>query len=244
MFPLRDTIPSSRRPVVTYALIALNVAVFLYEVSLGQRLEAFIFTWGLLPSQLSLTDPASWLTIFTSMFLHGGWAHVGGNLLYLWIFGDNVEDRLGHGRYLLFYLATGVCAAMAQVLAHPSSPVPMVGASGAIAGVLGCYLLYFSHARVVTLVPIFFFIQLVEIPALVFLGLWFLMQLLQGAASLRGAAEVTGGVAWWAHAGGFASGLLLGYILGRRPVPPPAQGGGGRTPAWPRQEGGTPWARD
>ncbi|NUO51038.1 MAG: rhomboid family intramembrane serine protease [Polyangiaceae bacterium] len=243
MFPLRDTIPSSRRPVVTYVLIALNVAIFLYELSLGPRLESFILEWGLVPARLSLSDPASFLTILTSMFLHSGWAHVGGNLLYLWIFGDNVEDRLGHAKFAFFYLATGFCAAMAQVLSGPGSHVPMIGASGAIAGVLGCYLLYFHHARVVTLVPIVFFLQLVEIPAIVFLGLWFLMQLFQGVASLHGAGEVTGGVAWWAHAGGFASGLLLGFVLGRRAAPP-ARMPSRRVPAWPRQEGGTPWARD
>ncbi len=243
MFPLRDNIPSSRRPVVTYVLIALNVAIFLYELMLGHRLESFILEWGLVPARLSLSDPSSLLTIFTSMFLHGGWAHVGGNLLYLWIFGDNVEDRLGHAKFALFYLATGVCAAMAQVLAGPGSGVPMVGASGAIAGVLGCYLLFYPHARVVTLVPIVFFLQLVEIPALVFLGIWFLMQLFQGALSLQGAGEVTGGVAWWAHAGGFASGLLLGFVLGRRAAPPRGRPTG-RVAPWPRQEGGTPWARD
>jgi membrane associated rhomboid family serine protease len=241
MIPLRDNVPSSRTPVINYVLIAINVAVFLYQVSLGPQVERFILAWGLVPAEFSVTNPASWLTVFSSMFMHGGWAHVGGNLLYLWIFGDNVEDRLGHARYLFFYLACGVCAAMAQVVAGPGSPLPMVGASGAIAGVLGCYLLLYPHARVITLVPIFFFIHLTEIPAIVFLGLWFLLQLVSGAASLTAEAHA-GGVAWWAHAGGFASGLLLGYVLGRRPAAPPAHPRVER-PFWQRTPGGTPWAR-
>lgn len=241
MIPLRDTIPSSRRPVVTYVLIALNLIAFLYEASLGRAIEPFIFQWGLVPAKFYLTDPSSWATVLTSMFLHGGWLHVGGNLLYLWIFGDNVEDRMGHGRFLFFYLACGVCAAMAQVLASPASPVPMVGASGAIAGVLGAYLLYYPHARVLTLVPIFFFIQLIEIPALVFLLLWFAMQLLSGVASLGGASSATGGVAWWAHAGGFAGGFVLGALLGYGR--PKARAAPRAELFWPRHKGGTPWQR-
>ncbi len=240
MIPLRDTIPSSRRPVVTYVLLALNVVVFLYELSLGRAIEPFILQWGLVPARLVLTEPSSWVPVLTSMFLHGGWAHVGGNLLYLWIFGDNVEDRMGHGRYLFFYLACGTCAALAQTLANPGSTMPMVGASGAIAGVLGAYLLYYPHARVVTLVPIFFFIQLIEIPALFFLLLWFAMQLVNGAASLTRETAATGGVAWWAHLGGFAAGIVLGLLLGygRPKAVSRTQGG-----FWPRQPGGTPWGR-
>ena len=240
MIPLRDTIPSSRRPVVTYALIAVNVVVFLFELSLGRALEPFIFQWGLVPARFAMTDPLSWMAVLTSMFLHGGWAHVGGNLLYLWIFGDNVEDRMGHGRYLFFYVACGACAALAQTMANPASTVPMVGASGAIAGVLGAYLLYYPHARVVTLVPIFFFIQLIEIPALFFLLIWFGMQLVNGAASLTSATAATGGVAWWAHLGGFAGGFVLGLLLGygRPKAIAPRRDG-----LWPRQPGGTPWGQ-
>lgn len=240
MIPLRDTIPSSRRPVVTYVLLALNVVVFLFELSLGRAIEPFILQWGLVPARFMLTEPSSWVPVLTSMFLHGGWAHVGGNLLYLWIFGDNVEDRMGHGRYLFFYLACGTCAALAQTLANPGSPTPMVGASGAIAGVLGAYLLYYPHARVVTLVPIFFFIQLIEIPALFFLLLWFAMQLVNGAASLTRETAATGGVAWWAHLGGFAAGIVLGLLLGygRPKAVSRTQGD-----FWPRQPGGTPWGR-
>jgi membrane associated rhomboid family serine protease len=175
------------------------------------------------------------------MFLHGGFAHVGGNLLYLWIFGDNVEDRMGHGKLAIIYLACGACAALAQTFAHPASPVPMVGASGAIAGVLGAYLLYYPRARVVTLVPIVFFIQLVEVPAMVFLVLWFVLQLVSGVASIAAAQGAgAGGVAWWAHAGGFAAGLLLAVPLGRRPAAAIHVPGSDR--AWPRQSGGTPWS--
>jgi membrane associated rhomboid family serine protease len=151
------------------------------------------------------------------MFLHGGWLHFLGNMLYLWIFGDNVEDRFGHGRYLVFYLLAGTAAAFLQALFNPASRLPMVGASGAIAGVLGAYLVMFPHSRVLTLVPIFFFIQIIEIPAIILLGFWFLLQLASGVGSLgRTAAQDVGGVAFWAHAGGFVAGMLL-VALFRRP---------------------------
>ena len=202
MIPLRDVIPSRTRPVVTVALIAVNAAVFLHQQGLApHELEVFVREWGLVPARFSV------VAVFTSMFVHGGWMHVIGNLLYLWIFGDNVEDRMGHGRFLVFYLLCGVAAAMLQVAVNPASQVPMVGASGAIAGVLGAYLVMFPHSRILTLVPIVVFVQIVEVPALLFLGLWFLLQLLSGVGTLGQSADV-GGVAFWAHTGGFVAGLV------------------------------------
>jgi membrane associated rhomboid family serine protease len=203
MIPLRDVIPTRTWPVVTVALIVVNILVFLHEQTLGPRaLDLFVREWGLVPADFA------WDRVVTSMFLHGGWAHIGGNLLYLWIFGDNVEDRLGHGRYLLFYLLCGAAAALAQTGIHSDSAVPMIGASGAISGVLGAYLLLFPHSRVLTLVPIVFFIQLLEVPAVLLLGLWFLMQLVSGVGSLGARADM-GGIAFWAHVAGFVAGVGL-----------------------------------
>jgi membrane associated rhomboid family serine protease len=208
VIPLRDTIPSTRLPLVNYALIVANVAVFVHEASLGARFEAFVRAWGLVPSEFS---PA---TLATSMFLHGSWLHLLGNMLYLYIFGDNVEDRLGHARYAAFYLLCGAGAGAAQALTDPASTVPMVGASGAIAGVSGAYLLFFPRARVVTLVPIFLFLHVIEIPAVFFLVVWFLWQLGSGVATLGAAARGdVGGVAFWAHVGGFVAGMILGPAL-------------------------------
>ncbi len=201
VIPIRDTIPSSRVPVVNYLIIAANAAVFLYEISLGDRVEAFIFAHGLVPRDFTLPD------LLTSMFLHGGFAHVFGNMLFLYIFGDNVEDRLGHGRYLVFYLLCGMAAGAAQAITSPTSRMPMVGASGAIAGVLGAYFLFYPSARVVTLVPIFFFLQVMEIPAVFFLLIWFGLQFVSGVATIG---SRMGGVAFWAHVGGFLSGMVLG----------------------------------
>jgi membrane associated rhomboid family serine protease len=210
VIPLRDVIPSRTTPVVTVTLIVANALVFLFQQSLGDReLQAFVMTWGLVPAAFS------WLAVLTSMFLHGGWAHFLGNMLYLWIFGDNVEDRLGHARYLGFYLLCGLAAALLQVAFSAGSRVPMVGASGAIAGVLGGYFVMFPRSRVLTLIPIFIVVQLVEVPAIVLLGLWFALQLLSGVGSLGQTADV-GGVAFWAHAGGFVVGMV-GVLLLRRP---------------------------
>jgi membrane associated rhomboid family serine protease len=196
--------------VVTIALVGVNAAVFLHQQALAPApFEQFVRTWGLVPAQFSV------LAVFTSMFLHGGWMHVLGNMLYLWIFGDNVEDRMGHGRFLAFYLLCGVAAAMLQVAFSPGSSVPMVGASGAIAGVLGAYLVMFPHSRILTLVPIFVFVQIIEVPALYFLGFWFLLQLFGGVGSLGRTADV-GGVAFWAHAGGFLAGVVAVWFF-RRP---------------------------
>jgi membrane associated rhomboid family serine protease len=212
LIPLRDIIPSRTTPVVTITLIALNVLVFLYELSLGRAVDAFTLYWGLVPAAFS------WVTVFTSMFLHGGLMHVAGNMLYLWIFGDNVEDRMGHGRYLVFYILCGVAAALAQTITVPDSVVPMVGASGAIAGVMGAYFVLYPRSRIVTLIPIFFFIQIVEVPAIFFLGIWFLMQFVNGVGSIvsTGAGGMAGGVAFWAHVAGFVAGIS-GVVVFRRP---------------------------
>ena len=214
MIPLRDTNPSETIPFVNYALIAVNALVFFYELSLGRHLNAFIIDFGVIPAQF-LSDLRSmdvgigtFLPLFTSMFLHGGWLHVIGNMLFLYIFGDNVEDKFGHARYFFFYLTAGIAAALTQVFVNPSSGMPMVGASGAIAGVLGAYIFMFPKARVVTLIPIFIFFQVVELPAFVFLGIWFLIQTLSGIFSLGIGSDV-GGVAFWAHIGGFATGAIL-----------------------------------
>jgi membrane associated rhomboid family serine protease len=211
MIPLRDVIPSRTTPVVTIALVAINILAFLYESGLDERsLEVFLATYGMIPAAFS------WRDVATSMFLHGGWMHLGGNMLSLWIFGDNVEDRLGHGRYILFYLLCGTLAALAHVWADPSSPIPTIGASGAIAGVMGGYFVLYPHSRVITLIPIFVFIQIVEVPAVVFLGLWFFLQLVSGVGSLAASAsEPAGGIAFWAHVGGFAVGALLVKLLAR-----------------------------
>ena len=212
MIPLRDVIPSRTTPVVTVALIVVNALVFLYEFSLGPDVNEFIIAYGLIPSAFS------WATLLTSMFLHGGFLHCAGNMLYLWIFGDNVEDRMGHGRFLTFYLLCGTAAALAQTIMSPDSVVPMVGASGAIAGVMGAYFVMYPHSRIVTLVPIFLFIQLIEVPAIFFLGIWFVMQFLSGVGSIATAAsrQPAGGVAFWAHVAGFAAGVG-GVFLFRRP---------------------------
>jgi membrane associated rhomboid family serine protease len=219
MIPLRDTIPSSSFPIVTAGLITANVLAFFYELSLGRELESFVMQYGAVPRRFFAPGASlfeRFFPLFVSMFLHGGWVHLVGNMLYLWIFGDNVEDRLGHGRFLVFYLLCGLAAALAQISLNPDSRIPMVGASGAVAGVLGGYLLLFPHARVLALVPIVFFLQVVEIPAFIFLVLWFFMQFLSGAASIATTQETAGGVAWWAHIGGFVSGLALVYVFPKK----------------------------
>lgn len=218
VIPVRDTITSSTVPVVTYALIVANVGAYLYQESLGSSFEQFIRTHGLVPSRFVAEWWDDVTPLFSSMFLHGGWLHLIGNVLYLHIFADNVEDRLGHGRFLFFYLTAGAAAGVAQVLVEPSTSVPIVGASGAIAGVTGAYFLFYPRARVVTLIPIFLFIQVVEIPAFFFLLLWFAFQLLLGLGSIG--MTVGGGIAFWAHIGGFLAGMVLGPALTpRRPLP-------------------------
>lgn len=219
MIPLKDTIPARRFPIVNIVLIAANVLVFLVELAMGpERLNQFIEVCGLVPARVWEGEGLGrWWPLFTSMFLHAGWWHLISNMLTLYIFGDNVEDHLGRLRYLLFYLCSGLAASAAHLVAYRSSPVPTVGASGAIAGVLGAYLLLFPRARVVTLVPIFFFIRLVQIPAFVYLGFWFVSQLFNGLFALA-AMDVmqTGGVAWWAHIGGFVFGLGVTKLIAPR----------------------------
>jgi len=216
MIPLRDNIPSSRVPIISYAIIALNVLVFLLEMSMGAELEEFIRVFGFVPRDFFLhlghgNVMGSIIPVFSSMFLHGGWFHLIGNMWILYIFGDNVEDTLGRVKFLGLYLLTGAAACFAQLLSSPSSPVPMVGASGAIAGVMGAYFALFPAAKILTLVPVLFFV-IIEVPAFVFLGIWFLLQFFSGTFSILGArADV--GVAFWAHVGGFAAGFLLLRLL-------------------------------
>lgn len=218
MIPIRDAIRSRSFPVVNITFIVINLIVWIFQLSLGSRGEAFILHYGVVPVRffwgLHNDLAAAIIPIFTSMFLHGGWLHVLGNMWFLHVFGDNVEDRVGHLNYILFYLLCGIVAAMAQTLMNPRSPIPMVGASGAIAGVLGAYFLLFPHSRILTLIPIFIFIQFVEIPAFIFLILWFLLQFLMGTVSVS-----EGGVAWWAHIGGFVAGLILVFFF-KKSEPP------------------------
>lgn len=215
MLPLYDTARPRRFPLVNWILVLLNGLVFYYEITLGdQELYRFIRDWGLVPAKLTADYAGGWVTILTSMFLHGGWVHILANMWTLIIFGDNVEDRMGHAGYLVFYLLSGSAAALLQTYLSPASQVPMVGASGAIAGVLGAYLILFPHARVASLVPIFFIFTLVEIPAAIFLGFWFVSQLFSGWLALQGAD--LGGIAWWAHIGGFVFGVLSVRFFARR----------------------------
>ena len=219
MIPLRDANPTRRRPVVTYALIAICVAVFGVELWIqsteGDRaLERFLTEYGAVASRIT-ESPGSGalLGLITSQFLHGGWIHLGGNMLYLWIFGNNVEDRFGRLWYLLFYLAGGVVAGLTQVLIDPHSTNPLIGASGAIAAVLGAYLVLFPGARVLSLVFLGFFYQLINVPALIVLVLWFGLQLLSGFMSLGAGSAVDAGVAVFAHIGGFVAGVVVGLIV-------------------------------
>jgi membrane associated rhomboid family serine protease len=221
--PLRDNNPTSSVAFVTYGLIFVNLVVFIYELSLGPNLESMFQIWAVVPAKLTasfsgastgLPFPA-WVTLISSQFLHGGFLHLAGNMLFLWIFGNNVEDRLGHGRFLIFYLGCGTLAGLTQWFFSPDSMVPSVGASGAIAGVMGAYLLRFPQAKILTLVPLGFFITTVEIPAVFFLGFWFLQQALFSFTSLGAKTGVDmGGIAYWAHAGGFVFGVILGPLLG------------------------------
>ena len=233
MIPLRDANPTTRTPWVTLGLIAINAAAFfLWEPITGslQEQQVFFVCEGAIPQELSSfrTIPvlanecpggkSVLVSLFTSMFLHGGFLHLAGNMLYLWVFGNNIEDRMGPIPFLVFYLAAGIVAAYAQVLPDPDSLTPLVGASGAIAGALGAYLVIFPHARVLTLVPIFFFLQLIELPAVLVLGFWFVLQALQGVGSLQ--AET--GVAWFAHIGGFVFGAAIALLFYRRRPPQPS----------------------
>jgi membrane associated rhomboid family serine protease len=225
MIPIRDENPTRRFPAVTVGLIAANILVFVYQVSLGPvRGEELVFHRGLIPAlvwefpglePLSAVSVAS--TFVSSMFLHGGLLHLLGNMLFMWVFGDNVEDRMGRGRFLAFYLLCGLAAAATQIAALPDSRIPMVGASGAISGVMGAYMILYPGARVLTVIPIFIFLHFVRLPAIFVLGIWFLFQVLSSAMS----GSETGGVAWFAHIGGFVAGLVLVVMLVPRRRPPP-----------------------
>ena len=215
MIPLRDSNRSSSFPVMTWLLIAANTLVFIYELGLsGGQLERFVGAYALVPARIKAAPLTYGFTIFSSIFMHAGWFHLISNMWVLFIFGDNVEDRMGSLAYLIFYLLSGAAAGVLQTYLTPSSSVPVLGASGAIAGVLGAYIFLFPRARVVTLVPIFFFMSVIEIPALFFLGFWFISQLFAGLASIG--AEAAQGVAWWAHIGGFLAGLVVSPFFLKR----------------------------
>jgi rhomboid family protein len=202
MIPLRDVIPSRTFPFINIGLIVINSLAFLYELSIATEagITPFLRTFALVPGDLQ------WPTVLSSMFIHAGWLHFLGNMLYLWIFGDNVEDRLGHFQYLIFYLLCGTVAGVAHVWMNPTSMVPTLGASGAIAGVMGAYFVLYPRSQILTLVPLFFFyMRVIEVPAVMFLGIWFVIQFLSGAASTG---VQSGGVAVWAHVAGFVTGAL------------------------------------
>ena len=225
MVPLRDDNPTQITPYVTYALIALNLLIFGYELSLPPgQLNQFLQHWAVVPRELtasfngvSTADAGEWGTLISSQFLHGGFLHVGGNMLYLWIFGNNVEEQLGRVRFLLFYLVCGALAVLAQWYFNPLSVVPSLGASGAIAGVMGAYVFRFPQVRILTLVPLGIFLTTFRIPAIFYLGFWFLQQAFYGVASIEAPVTIGmegGGIAYWAHAGGFVFGAILGPLLG------------------------------
>ena len=228
MIPLRDTIRTRTVPFVTRLLVVANVAAFVLEVLQGENLDAFLETFAFIPLRFFNPELVGWtlgdavVTIFTAMFLHGGLAHLLGNMLFLWIFGDNVEDALGHLRFLVFYLAAGLCATLLQAFLSPSSAIPNLGASGAIAGVLGAYVVYYPRARIVTVVPLFILFPVIELPAGVYLLGWFALQFWMGSEQLTRAgraAAAHGGVAYWAHVGGFGVGVAWALIFrpSRRP---------------------------
>jgi membrane associated rhomboid family serine protease len=227
MIPLRDHNRSARFPAVTLALIGINVAAFLWELSLGRELDRALFHLGVVP--VRYTDPTiggyftlleQMVPFLSSMFLHGGWLHLIGNLWTLWIFGDNVEDRLGRGRYLALYLVGGVAAAVLHVLTNADSKLPTIGASGAVAAVMGAYFRFFPHARIDAVIPPFVFGPVIMLPAVLFLGLWFVLQFFNGTLALAAGGRQFGGIAWWAHIGGFVFGLLV-CLRARRPRPRP-----------------------
>ncbi|MCB8943520.1 MAG: rhomboid family intramembrane serine protease [Ardenticatenaceae bacterium] len=209
MIPLRDTNPTNKTPIVTITLIVLNILVYLYEWFISAepaQMMAFFDQWAIIPGQLTANFAPEAITLFSAMFLHGSWVHLGGNMLYLWIFGDNIEDRMGRGRFIIFYLLGGLAASVAQIAIDPRSTVPNVGASGAIAGVLGGYLILYPSARILTLV----FRVMTQVPAYIVLGFWFVLQLFQGIGSLGVMTDAQqGGVAFFAHIGGFVAGMVL-----------------------------------
>jgi membrane associated rhomboid family serine protease len=224
VLPLSDHNPRRTTPVINILLIAVNIFMFFWELSLGPDIERDLYAVAFVPARFwhSPFIGLNVIRMFISMFLHGGWLHLGGNMLYLWIFGDNIEDRLGHFKYLIFYLLCGLIATLSHAFFNPGSRVPSIGASGAIAGVLGAYILLFPRAQVTTVIPIFFFITVREIPAIIVLGLWFVLQLFVGVTSLGVEEASAGGVAYFAHIGGFVAGMVLIALMGgmrRRALP-------------------------
>jgi rhomboid family protein len=216
MIPIRVTVPTRYPPFITWALIAINCAIFFVQQGLTPgELERFLLRFALIPARFSEPDlmPGDFVPFITMMFLHGGWLHLILNMWMLWLFGPAIEDHLGHGRFLLFYLGCGIAASLAQMAFDPSSEIPTLGASGAIAGILGCIMSLFPLSRVIVVVPILFLPLFFELHAIVFIGIWFLFQILQGTVALLEPSE--GGVAWWAHVGGFVAGLLIGPLLHR-----------------------------
>ncbi len=219
MIPIRDRNPSGTFPYVTIGIIIINIFIFLYELSLGSDLGSFLHQYGVVPVKVThyfqtpdLTLIDTFFPLLSSTFLHAGFIHLIGNMWFLWIFGDNIEDRLGHIKYLAFYILCGAIASSAHIFFNSQSQIPCIGASGAIAAVLGAYMVTFPRARVTTIVPIFFFIQIIELPAVIVLGFWILIQFFSGTVSLT-ASPPGGGVAWWAHIGGFVSGIILSYTI-------------------------------
>lgn len=227
MFPIQDSVPRRCPPLMMWTIMAVNVVFFIFETHLGPHaLQKFFYIYGLVPARYTHPEWASFiglapgaiLPFFTSMFLHGGWLHIIGNMWTLWIFGDNIEDELGHFRFLLFYILCGIMAALVQIYTNPGSAIPTVGASGAIAGIMGAYFVLFPHARIVIMIPILFFPFFFDVPAVFFLGFWFMQQLFGGTLMLAGPNEV-GGIAWWAHAGGFLFGMAtIRVFRGRMPA--------------------------
>jgi membrane associated rhomboid family serine protease len=211
MIPLRDIIPSRTTPYITVTIIILNTRAWFYELSVpNDVLPAFLQVYGVVPAAFHAS------TLVTSMFLHGSWMHVIGNMWYLWIFGDNVEDRLGHGRFIVFYLLCGIVAAFGQILIDPTSTLPTIGASGAIAGVMGAYFVLYPQSRVLTLIPLIIFWEVIELPAIILLGFWFLMQLFSAGAIAVTASTGGGGVAFMAHVAGFITGIVAVFVLRQR----------------------------
>lgn len=218
MIPIRDEIPTRRVPLVNYTLIALNILVYLFQSMLGAQESTLVYEFALIPGQFTNgVNLADITDLFTSMFMHAGLAHIGGNMLYMWIFGDNVEDRMGRGRYIMFYLIGGLVASLTHIVTNPTSQIPTVGASGAIAAVLGAYLVLYPQSRVLTLIPLGFFIRMTMLPAAVVLGLWFVLQFFSGLMSIGG--PDVGGVAFWAHIGGFVAGVVLAKLFAKPEEP-------------------------
>jgi membrane associated rhomboid family serine protease len=218
MLPIRDTIRSRTFPAVTWIILAINVIVFLYETTLrGPEFNAFVHIFGLVPARIDPLNPLTWYPFVTHMFLHGGWLHLFSNMWILMIFGDNVEDRLGSDRYIVFYLVGGIAAGLVQYFFGGDPRIPSLGASGAVAAVLGAYMLFYPTARVITVILLIFIPWFVQVPAVVFLGVWFVTQLYSGVASLASTSAQWSGVAWWAHIGGFLFGLLAArlFVVGR-----------------------------